>query len=114
MSAAVDQTRLYGLFNRPLVALAAGQHGVFAIWQARGLGLTEKELAEVNGADRRWVMFDYALGLLRSLSVQNDPVKAAAFKKRARIGGPPMAVETGRAILTRRGAAEGFLVDLTP
>jgi hypothetical protein len=36
------------------------------------------------------------------------------FKKRARIGGPPMAVETGRAILTRRGAAEGFLVDLTP
>ena len=37
-----------------------------------------------------------------------------SFKKRARIGGPPMAVEAGRAILNRRGAAEGFLVDLTP
>ena len=36
------------------------------------------------------------------------------FKKPARIGGPPMAVETGHAILERRGAAERFLVDLTP
>ena len=36
------------------------------------------------------------------------------FKKRARIGRPPMAVETGHAILERRGAAERFLVDLTP
>jgi len=36
------------------------------------------------------------------------------FKKRARIGGPPVAVETGRAIVARRGAAESFLVDLSP
>jgi transposase len=36
------------------------------------------------------------------------------FKKPARIGRPPMAVETGHAILDRRGAAERFLVDLTP
>jgi hypothetical protein len=35
-------------------------------------------------------------------------------KKRARIGGPPVAVETGRAIFDPRGAAEKFLVDLTP
>ena len=27
---------------------------------------------------------------------------------------PPVAVETGRAIVDRRGAAEKFLVDLTP
>jgi hypothetical protein len=57
--------------------------------ELKGLGLTEKELAEVNGADRRWVMFDYALGLLRSLSVQNDPVKAAAFKKAFESGEAP-------------------------
>ena len=37
-----------------------------------------------------------------------------AFKKRARIGGPPVAVETDRAIVTQRGAAESFLVDLSP
>ena len=37
-----------------------------------------------------------------------------AFKKRARIGGPPVAVETDRAIVVRRGAAEGCLVDLYP
>jgi hypothetical protein len=38
----------------------------------------------------------------------------AAFKKRARVVGPPVAVETGRAMVVRRGAAEKFLVDLTP
>ena len=37
-----------------------------------------------------------------------------AFKKRARVVGPPVAVETGRAMVVRRGAAEKFLVDLTP
>ncbi len=36
------------------------------------------------------------------------------FKKRARVAGPPVASETGRANLRRRGAAERFLVDLTP
>jgi transposase len=36
------------------------------------------------------------------------------FKKRARIDRPPVAVETGCAILDPRGAAEKFLVDLTP
>jgi transposase len=39
---------------------------------------------------------------------------AVTSKKRARIGGPPVAAETGRAIFDRRGAAENFLVDLTP
>jgi transposase len=37
-----------------------------------------------------------------------------SFKKRARVAGPPVALETGRAILRARGAAEKFLVDLTP
>ena len=45
---------------------------------------------------------------------KKDADAQEAFKKRARIGAPPMAVETGRAILNERGAAEGFLVDLTP
>jgi hypothetical protein len=36
------------------------------------------------------------------------------FKKRARVGGPPVAVETGCAIVNRRGAAEEFLVEQTP
>jgi hypothetical protein len=45
---------------------------------------------------------------------KKDQAAQEDFKKRARIGGPPMAVETGRVILNRRGAAEGFLVDLTP
>ena len=45
---------------------------------------------------------------------KKDAAAQEAFKKRARIGSPPVAVETGRAILDRRGAAEKFLVDLTP
>ena len=45
---------------------------------------------------------------------KKDAAAQEAFKKRARIGGPPVAVETDCAILSRRGAAEEFLVDLTP
>jgi len=45
---------------------------------------------------------------------KKDEAAQEAFKKRARIGGPPVAVETGRVILDLRGAAEKFLVDLTP
>jgi hypothetical protein len=59
-----------------------------------------------------------ALGLTRlqprPVHPKKDPEAEADFKKRARIDGPPMAVETDHAILNRRGAAEGFLVDLTP
>jgi transposase len=50
----------------------------------------------------------------RPFHPKKDDAAQAAFKKRARVAGPPVALETGRAILTRRGAAEKFLVDLTP
>ena len=45
---------------------------------------------------------------------KKDEEAQQEFKKRARIGVPPVAVETARANLHPRGAAEGFLVDLTP
>jgi hypothetical protein len=45
---------------------------------------------------------------------KKDLEAEVAFKKRARIGGPPVAVETDRAIVEWRGAAESFLVDLSP
>jgi transposase len=45
---------------------------------------------------------------------KKDAATQEAFKKRARVVGPPVAVETGRAMVIRRGAAEKFLVDLTP
>ena len=45
---------------------------------------------------------------------KTDHAAQETLKKRARIGSPPVAVETGRAILDRRGAAEKFLVDVTP
>ena len=50
----------------------------------------------------------------RPVHPKKDPAAETAFKKRARIGGPPVAVETDRAIVARRGAAESFLVDLSP
>ena len=50
----------------------------------------------------------------RPVHPKKDPKAETAFKKRARVAGPPVASETGRAILTPRGAAEKFLVDLTP
>jgi transposase len=45
---------------------------------------------------------------------RTDLAAQEALKKPARIDGPPVAGETGCAILPRRGAAEKFLVDLTP
>jgi len=45
---------------------------------------------------------------------KKDPEAEVAFTKRARVAGPPVASETGCAILIVRGAAEKFLVDSTP
>ena len=50
----------------------------------------------------------------RPFHPKKDEAAQKAFKKRARVAGPPVAWETGRAILIARGAAEKFLVDLTP
>jgi transposase len=50
----------------------------------------------------------------RPLHPLSDLEAQETFKKRARIGGPPVAVETALAIVTWRGAAESFLVDLSP
>ena len=50
----------------------------------------------------------------RPFHPKKDEVAQSTLKKRARIGGPPVALETGRAIFGPRGAAEKFLVDLTP
>jgi hypothetical protein len=50
----------------------------------------------------------------RPVHPKKDPEAETTFKKPARIDGPPVAVETDCAILVRRGAAEKFLVDLTP
>jgi hypothetical protein len=51
---------------------------------------------------------------VRPLHPQSDLAGQETFKKLARIDRPPVAVETGCAILDPRGAAEKFLVDLTP
>jgi transposase len=45
---------------------------------------------------------------------QSDEAAQEAFKKRARVADPPVALETGGAILSSRGVAERFLVDPTP
>ncbi|MEA2770125.1 MAG: hypothetical protein QOD93_3087, partial [Acetobacteraceae bacterium] len=44
----------------------------------------------------------------RPVHPKKDPEAETVFKKRARIGGPPVAVETGCATLDRRGVAEKF------
>jgi hypothetical protein len=47
----------------------------------------------------------------RPFHPKRDEAAQEAFKKPARIGAPPVAVETGCAILSPRGAAGKFLVD---
>jgi transposase len=48
------------------------------------------------------------------ITISRSQLSKALRKKRAWIGAPPVASETGRAILEPRGATENFLVDLTP
>jgi hypothetical protein len=50
----------------------------------------------------------------RPFHPKQDVAAQETFKKQARIGRPPVAVETVGAMLDLRGAAEKFLVDLTP
>jgi len=47
-----DQTRLYGLLYRSLEEQVARQHGVFALWQARTMGLTENAVQKRFRAGR--------------------------------------------------------------
>jgi hypothetical protein len=48
------------------------------------------------------------------ITISRSQLSKALRKKRAWIGAPPVASETGRAILEPRGATENFLVDSTP
>jgi transposase len=50
----------------------------------------------------------------RPVHPKKDLEAEIAFKKRARTDGPPVAVETGCVMVVGRGAAEKFLVGLTP
>ena len=63
---------------------------------------------------RAWLLETHKVSASTGLMNKTLTGLDLTFKKRARIGGPPMAGETGGTILNRRGAAEGFLVDLTP
>ena len=63
---------------------------------------------------RAWLLETHKVSASTGLMNKTLTGLDLTFKKRARIGGPPMAGETGSAILNQRGAAEGFLVDLTP
>ena len=63
---------------------------------------------------RAWLLETHKVSASTGLMNKTLTGLDLTFKKRARICGPPMAGETGGTILNRRGAAEGFLVDLTP
>ena len=52
MREASDLTGLFGPLDRALVELVARQHGVFAIWQAHGIGLTENAVQKRYRAGR--------------------------------------------------------------
>jgi transposase len=63
---------------------------------------------------KTWLLAAYGVQASTTLIWETLDRLDLTFKKRARVAGPPVASETGRANLRRRGAAERFLVDLTP
>jgi hypothetical protein len=48
--------------------------------QLKGLGLTDEQLAEVDGSDREWVMLDYAFAVLGPLARGDDAQKKVYSK----------------------------------
>ena len=126
-----------GLLDRPRpghpARLTAEQMGELSGWVEQGPDLKDDgvvrwrcvDLRDKTAARFAIALHERSVGKLldklefssmssRPLHPQSDLEAQETFKKRARIGGPPVAVETGCAILVRRGAAEKFLVDLTP
>jgi hypothetical protein len=63
---------------------------------------------------RAWLLETHKVSASTGLMNKTLAALDLTFKKRARIGVPPVAVETDPAIVAWRGAAEGFLVDLSP
>jgi hypothetical protein len=63
---------------------------------------------------RAWLLETHQVSASTGLINKTLAAFDLTFKKRDRIGGPPVAVETGCAMLSLRGAAESFLVDITP
>jgi predicted transcriptional regulator of viral defense system len=72
MDGAVDQTRRYGLLDRPLVALAARQHGVFALWQVRSIGLTENAVQKRSRAGRLYRLYRGVYSLMPGSLLSRD------------------------------------------
>jgi transposase len=132
-----NQSGIDGLMDRPRpgrpALLSPEQQAELETWVEEGPDLAQAGVA-------RWRRFDLSRRIserfgvamhertvgkilwrlkFRPMSVrpqhpQSDEAAQAAFKKRARTGRPPVAVETDFAIVDSRGAAEKFLVDLTP
>jgi transposase len=63
---------------------------------------------------RAWLLETHKVSASTGLMNKTLTGLDLTFKKRARIGDPPGAVETDRARVGQRGAAGSFLVDLTP
>jgi hypothetical protein len=47
----------------------------------KALGLTDAQLAEIDRADREWVIFDCVIALLQPLNTSDDPTKRELYEK---------------------------------
>jgi transposase len=87
-------------------------------WRCVDLLAEVKQRFSVNVHESTIGKWLHQMGLTRlqprPVHPKKDPEAETTFKKRARIDRPPVAIETGCAILAPRGVAEKFLVDLTP
>lgn len=75
------------------------------------LGLTDEQLAEVDRADREWVMIDYAFALLQPLNVGNDPEKQKAYGE-AFSATHPLTPDECKNLLDRFGIDDQTILDL--
>lgn len=77
----VDLLASEGRWGGPTTILHKDEQKAQLLARLKALGLTGKELAQVETADRHWVLLDYAVAVLKPLNDANDPQKGAEYTK---------------------------------
>jgi len=102
--------------GRPLTRVAAKlglEPSVLRRWRSRVNGAGQAPPAVRPGAAVAASAEPVEIRRLQK-ELERAQMERDIVKKRARIGCPPVAVETGSSMFGPRGAADNFLVDLTP
>lgn len=85
----VDLLAAEGRWTAETTILHKDEQKARLLTRLKALGLTDEELAEVDRADRAWVIRDYVIAVLKPLNDAIDPTKVAAYTTAFYAADPP-------------------------